>query len=350
MRWSIAVLIVSLAGCHGLTIGTRDHVWMHTPVVMNGKFVQETPPTTTDSPVREVALGSTCACKAPKVAIVDVDGLLLNSDFTGPFSAGENPVAAFREKLDAASRDPAVCAVVLRINSPGGGVTASDVLWHDVLTFKAQTHKPVVACLLDLGCGGAYYLATAADQIVAHPTSITGGVGVILNLYNLRDAMAYFNVSAQRIKAGSNIDMGTSVEKLPEEAKTQLQAMAEEFHERFRQVVKRARPGIDAADANNFDGRVFTAGQALERHFVDRIGYLDDAVALAKQMSNQQNACPVLYRRCNDPAHSIYAVTANVPLQSSFMPISVPGLDRARLPTFLYLWQPEATLEKLAGK
>lgn len=352
MRRAVCLLafLLTTAGCHPLTVATQDHVWMQTPVVMNGRFVQETPPTTIDGPVREVVLGGPAPCKGPKIAVVDVDGLLLNTDFTGPYSTGENPVAAFREKLDAAAADPAVAAIVLRINSPGGGVTASDILWRDLCAFKTQTRKPVVACLLDLGCGGAYYLATAADVIVAHPTTVTGGVGVILNLYNLDAAMAYFNVFAQQIKAGPNITMGNQVEKVPPEQRVLLQRMADEFHERFRHVVRQARPAVNAADATNFDGRVFTAGQALERHFIDRVGYLDDAIALARELAHQPQAGVVLYRRPNDPAHSAYAVTPNVPLQGTFLPVSVPGLDRSRLPTFLYLWQPDPTLEKLSGK
>ncbi len=117
-----------------------------------------------------------------RVAIIDVDGLILNTPFVGPLSCGENPVALFREKLDAVARDKCVKAVVLRINSPGGGVAACISMRHDLERFKACTKLPVVACLMDTAAGGAYYLASGADQIVAGPATVTGGVGVILNL------------------------------------------------------------------------------------------------------------------------------------------------------------------------
>ncbi len=107
----------------------------------------------------------------PAIAVIDVDGILLNMDMTGPASAGENPVSLFRERLDAAAADPCTRAVVVRINSPGGGVTASDIMRHDLEQFKNNTRFPVVACLMDIGAGGGYYVATAADQIVAHPTT-----------------------------------------------------------------------------------------------------------------------------------------------------------------------------------
>jgi protease-4 len=224
-------------------------------------------------------------------------------------------------------------------------------MWQELLRFRNRTQIPVVACLMDLGTGGGYYLATAADLIVAHPTSVTGGIGVILNLYNLREAMGYFNVLGQQIKSGPNIDMGTSAAPLSPEARKMLQAMADEFHQRFRRVVTRARPQVDAADGTNFDGRVFTASQALERRLIDRIGYLDDALAAARDLAGLADAEVVLYHRPDDPARTPYALTPNIPLQNAgWMPVNIPGLDRSRLPSFLYLWQPEATLEKLGGK
>ena len=109
--------------------------------------------------------------RAATVAIVDVDGLLLNNDATGLGSWGENPVSVFRERLDAIECDPHVCAVVIRINTPGGSVTATDIMWRDLTAFKKRTCVPVVACLMDVAAGGGYYLATAADSIVAHPTT-----------------------------------------------------------------------------------------------------------------------------------------------------------------------------------
>src|SRR5205085_10593372 len=129
-----------------------------------------------------------------RVAIVDVDGLILNTPFAGPMSLGENPVALFREKLDAVEADGCVKAVVLRVNSHGGGVAACVAMRRDLERFKARCRKPVVACLLDTAAGGSYYLASAADTVVATEASVTGATGVILNLFNLQDLMAQFNV------------------------------------------------------------------------------------------------------------------------------------------------------------
>jgi protease-4 len=318
----------------------------------SGRIVADSPPQNNISPVLPKQVLNTGTESGQRVAIIDVDGLLLNMDMVGPSSHGENPVSLFREKLDAAAADPCVRAVVVRINSPGGGVTATDIMWHDLESFKSRTSRPVVACLLDVGTGGAYYLATAADLIVANPITITGGIGVVLNLYDLTGAMAesqgrIYNLS---IKAGENIDLGSGMAPLPEEKRRLLQEMANQMHRRFREVVIESRPLPDAADETNFDGRVFTAQQALDRGLIDQIGYLDEAIAAAEELAGIQGAHVVLYHRCNDPPRSLYAVTPNVPLHGGGLLPGMPGMDRSRLPTLLYLWQPEPTLEKLGGR
>ncbi|MFN4258610.1 MAG: S49 family peptidase [Gemmataceae bacterium] len=354
MRNSVVLLLglVGLAGgCGPFHICTNSRVRVEEPIHTVSRVITENPPIVDGGPVREMVVQPARRCAAAKVAVVDVDGLLMNTDMTGPSSLGDNPVSIFREKLDAIAADPCVRAVVLRINTPGGGVTASDIMWHELRRFKAQCGKPVVACLMDLGTGGGYYLATGADWIIAHPTTVTGGIGVILNLYNLQDAMGYFNIIGQPIKAGNLIDMGTPIAPLEAEAGRLLQAMADDFHQRFIRVVEQMRPQVQRDEASTFDGRVFTAAQALERKLIDQIGYLDDAIQTAQQLAQVPDAAVVLFHRCNDPAYSPYAVSPNVPLQSApLMPLSLPGLDRTRLPTFLYIWQPEATLEKLSGK
>lgn len=329
-----------------LSVGCKHPV----QAVTRSRIVNETPPVINACRLVPMPLRGPSGEGVARIALIDVDGLLLNMDMTGLYSAGENPVSLFRERLDAAAADPRVRAVVVRINSPGGGVTATDIMWHDLQTFKSRTGYPVVACLLDVATGGGYYLATAADQIVAHPTTVTGGFGVILNLYNLQDAMAQFNIIGTPIKSGRNVDLGSSIHPLEDDQRELLQQMSDQFHARFKQVVQSGRPSRRLQNEQDFDGRIFTASQAQQRNLVDTIGYLDDALALAGRMSGCPRTQVVLYHRPNDPARTPYAVTPNVPLQQTMIPLSIPGLDRSRLPTFLYLWQPDPTLEKQGGR
>lgn len=342
MRVALVLLILLpvCAGCRNLVVGTK--------IVGPVETRLDVPPVSVSAGnVQPVVVQPGAA----RIAIIDVDGLILNSPFVGPLSVGENPVALFREKLEAIAADPCVKAVVLRVNSPGGGVAACISMRHDLERFKERTRLPVVACLMDTATGGAYYLASAADQVVAGPATVAGGVGVILNLFNLRDLMAQFNVIPQSIKSGEFTDIGTSARALTEGEKALLQAMADEFHRQLIADVKRSRPMITNNSA--FDGRIFTGPQAKAIGLADHIGDLDEAIQMAAGMG-----CPglttrpgvVMYRRANDPARSVYAVTPNIPLQGAGLLPNLPGLDRSKLPTFLSVWQPELTMEKLGGK
>ena len=368
MRISLPVIVFVFlnAGCDRFVMKTSSRVTMDGPVTT---AVDIPPVSPTAGKLRAIVVQQGAA--NARVAVVDVDGLIMNAPFVGPLSVGENPVALFREKLDAIECDPCVRAVVLRVNSPGGGVAACQAMRRDLERFKARTRKPVVACLLDQATGGAYYLATAADSVVATPGTVTGGLGVILNLYNLKELMAQFNIIPQTIKAGPNSDIGTSARPLKPEERQLLERMAGDYHEQLLAEVRHARPQIEAIDATlpegdderwwwppvakkstALDGRVFTAAQAQTLGLVDRLGDLDGAIELAAQMAGGGPIRPqaLLYRRSNDPANSIYAVTANTPLQAAGLFPSLPGLDRAKLPTFLSVWQTDMTVEKLSGK
>lgn len=348
------MLLLPLSGCQGLVpfpvrVETDNKVVLEGP--LRGQFAADLPPVRSVEPLVEVPLASmdagSSAAGAAKVGLLDVDGLLLNTNFTGLYSNGENPVALFREKLDQFAADPALKAVVLRINSPGGSVAATDVMARDLLNFRERTGKPVVAAVLDLGAGGGYYLAAAADAVVAQPSSLVGGVGVVLNLYNLREMMAQFNVLSQSIKAGEHIDLGTANSALSAEGKKLLQDMANEYHGTFKQFVTQRRR-LRPQDEYLLDGRILTARQAHQAGLVDQIGYVEDALALARGYGKCPEAKVVLLRRPGDPARTPYAVSPNLPMQ--LLALSMPGLDRSKLPTFMYAWTPDPTLEKVSGK
>lgn len=288
-------------------------------------------------------------CGAGRIAIVDVDGLIIDDAISGLGSMGENPVGLFREKMRRIENDPSISAVVLRINSPGGGVTASDMMAHDIDRLKLSRGLPIVACLMTTGAGGGFYLATSADALVAHPTSVVGGIGVILNTYNMEDTLAQYNILATPIKSGDKIDVGTPQRVMEEDEQALLEGMAKQFHDRFIERVQRTRGERLLLDPPLFDGRVMSGQQAFDSGLIDQLGYLDDAIELAGQLAGLPSSSPVvLLRRDNDRALSEFDVTPNRPMNSLF-PLSVPGLDRSRLPTFLYLWQPEPRIVTASG-
>lgn len=344
MRLTFLLLTVFLAGCgHAIPVrlGTTEPLGVELTPNNNERAVVEMPLEGGDDK---------CNDKGPKVAIIDVDGILLNTTYTGPYATGDNPIDIFREKLDAA-RAPDISAVVVRINSPGGSVTASEIMWSELMRFKQETGKPVIACLLDLTCGGAYYLATACDQIVAHPTTVVGGIGVVLNLYNFQGTLNLAKVENLSIKSKESpkIDLDYRIGVLNEDDKEMLIGMADELHDQFKKVVRSRRPAVKDA-AETFDGRVFLPKQAKERGLVDDVGHLPDVIALARSLGGCNQAGVVILHRRNDVARTPYATTPNTPLQASLLGVSVPAGDRNRLPTFLYLWQPDPSMERLSGK
>jgi protease-4 len=222
---------------------------------------------------------------------------------------------------------------------------------EELKQFRAETHKPVVACLMDVATSGAYLIAAGSDQIVAHPTAITGGLGVVFNHFNLQDAMAQLNLVFDPVKSGAKIDMGTVTGPLDDETKTLLQRMADTYREHLLRRIKESRTGMTVQDHRVVqDGRVEIAAEALALHLVDRLGYLHDAINLAEQMAGASDAEVVILHRSGYPVHSLYAITPTPAPLNDAIPFSYPGLDRSKLPSFLYLWQPDPTLPRLGAR
>lgn len=226
-----------LSACGAVVLGGCQ---LPQPIDVRTRVIVEPQPVKDVAPIVEMPVSGKPNC-GPRVAIVDVDGILVNENETGLMSVGANPIDQFRAKLDYAARQPEITAVVVRINSPGGGVTACDIMHRDLQRFRESTGKPVVACLMDVATGGGYYLATASDLIVAHPTTVTGGLGIILNLYNLEDMLAQFNIVGVPIKSGKHIDAGSPIRTMSPESRKMLERMARDLHARFRESIIRGR-------------------------------------------------------------------------------------------------------------
>lgn len=350
IRSAVCVLLL-LATCVGcgrpIRAITSNKVFMPHGMNMTGRVVTKVEENDATEPIEATIVatppgGNEC----PRIALIDIDGLILNTEVSKGLQDSDNPVTLFREKLDRASLDPNVRAFIVRINSPGGSVVASDLLFHDLERLRERTGLPVVAYIMGLGTGGGYYLACAADEIYAHPNAITGGIGVIFNYYNLELLLAQQNVTPAPIKAGENIDMGSCLTQLKPETLDWLKQMAGEFHNRFKQIVIRRRPSVDR-DPETFDGRVFAASQALDNGLIDGVGYLEEAIGRAQQLAGTGDCAIVMYHRSFNPPRSIYATDGLDPAPKQIVPMSIPGLERSRLPGFLYLWQVDPTIERV---
>ena len=173
-----------------------------------------------------------------------------------------------------------------------------------------------------------------------------------MNHANLREVMGTFSAKHETVKSGDLIDMGDVTMALSPEVRGLFQDMSDSYRDRFTGRVTENRPGMSRNDRMAvFDGRIVPSQTALKFHMIDAIGYPEDAIAEAERLSNSGGGSEVvLFQRAGYPTRSIYATTANIPLQSTIFPISVPGIDRTKLPTFLYLWQPDPTTIKLGGQ
>jgi protease IV len=231
-----------------------------------------------------------------KVVRIPVKGVLVERDEGGLF-ASRGPVETALRQIRAATEDGDVKAIILEVDSPGGGVTASDLMYKALLDFKASTpDRKIVALLGDIAASGGYYVTTAADYIIAQPTTITGSIGVIISKYNIKKLGDDYGVKLETIKSGRNKDILSPFADLSDEQKTVLQDVVDEMYQRFVGLVARARPGVSKDDLQRLtDGRVFTSTKALECKLIDEIGYWNDAVAKTEGLLDVKEVKVVRY-------------------------------------------------------
>jgi protease-4 len=276
-----------------------------------------------------------------KLLLIDLDGPITSEEREGPLGikTRESTIGRLEAELKRAGEDDAVKAILLRVDSPGGTVTASDIVYHRLMRFKAEHGVPVIAQFMDVAASGGYYSSLAADEIVAHPTTITGSIGVIFTGVSVEGLLDKLGVRDQTIKTGAKKDIGSPLRTMTEEERRLLQNLLDEMQARFLRLVRERRPEVtDQTAALIADGRVIGAQQALEMGLVDRIGYLDDTIELAKSRVGVQKARVVLYRRPDEYAESVYSRSEGGPTRVNLINIDWDPLHRH--PQFLYLWNP----------
>lgn len=298
-------------------------------------------PANTGGPVQELTVTDADGyfCKN-KIALIDVEGLIANARTSGLMGGGDNPVTLFKERLDRAADDRNVKAVVLRINSPGGAVTASDIMYQDLKKFRADTGKPVVACMMDVAASGGYYLAMGCDRVYAHPTTVTGSIGVIMSLYNAHGLFTKLGITSNPIKSGPNKDLGNPGRPMTEEEKAILQGMVNNYYDQFVKIVAEGRHMEETKVRPLADGRVYTGIEAQKFGLVDEVGYLKDAIEFAKGLAEIRDARIVAYDRGSGSRGSIYAAAPRIPSEITIK-LDVLGLPGAQGgAAFMYLWEP----------
>jgi len=276
-----------------------------------------------------------------KVLMIDIDGTISSALETGFLVREKSVVARVFERLERAAADPLVKAVILRLDTPGGEVTASDIVYHEVLRFKERTGRPVVGLMMSVAASGGYYIASACDAIVAHPSSLTGSIGVISIFPSLESLMSKVGVKVNVIKSGPSKDSGSPFREMTEEDRKLFQVIIDEYYEGFLEVVARGRKGkVPAADLRTIaDGRIYTAPQALKLGLIDAIGYFDDAFGKAKDLASLKSAKLVSYTYFPKSKSNIYAGRLGdfSPLDAKVLESMLAVLKAG----FYYLWLPQ---------
>jgi len=223
-----------------------------------------------------------------RIVVLPIEGLItLNSDHL----VGAMSVDHIVKKLEAARDDKTVKAIVLRINSPGGSVGAVQEIHRAVLKLK-EKKKIVVSSFGDVSASGGYYIACAGDHIVSNPGTITGSIGVIMQIPNVQNLLKKVGVGFEVIKSGQFKDAASPFRDMSKEEKALFQELLLDAYDQFYQAVKEGRKLSDEALKTLADGRVFSGRLALKKKLVDELGGLEEAVQKAKELSGLKDKKP----------------------------------------------------------
>ena len=275
-----------------------------------------------------------------KVACIPVSGLIIGSPMPG---TELTPTAIFSEQLRMAREDQAVVAVLLYIDSPGGSITAADIMYEEIKRFRTETGKPVVACLMDVAASGGYYVAAGCDAIVAHPTTVTGSIGVLVSSYDASGLLEKIGIEDRSVASGEYKQMLSYTTRRTEQERARdmalLRAIVMAMKDRFVTVVDEGRKDLNREQVEALaDGRIFTAQQALDHKLIDAIGYEHDAVAGVAKLAKKTNVRLVQYQRPPSVRDLLFgrvqAPEIRLELGDSLL------LTRSPMP--MYLWSPGA--------
>ena len=277
-----------------------------------------------------------------KLLLIDLQGIISNKKkvtVTG-VQTKIGMVEQIREMITKAGKDEDIKALLIKINSPGGTVTSSDIIFHEIVTYKKRYQVPIFIQIMDLAASGGFYIALAGDEIIAHPTSLIGSIGVIALKVNLKNLMGKIGVDWEIVKSGDKKDFMSPFRSFTDEERKLFQNTIDNFHDRFVTLIADNRLELDMEQVRSLaDGRIFTSTQAQEAKLIDRIGYLSDTIDRIKIKTGYPDLKIVTYQREGDFKSSVYSL---YPQTHDFNLINFDlGLDKNSLtPNFYYLWMP----------
>ena len=289
-------------------------------------------------PLKEYTLQGT---QKGKVLVIPIKGKISDNPKLGLLSKKPSMVQEVVSQLRKAEKDSRVRAVLLKIDSPGGSVTASDLLYHEITEYKKRTGAKVVVAMMNIAASGGYYIALPADFIVAHPTSITGSVGVIFLQPRISGLLEKIGVGVDVKTSGKYKDMGSMFREESEAEREILQDLTDQLGKRFIELVRTNRNLDEKALAETASARIFLADEALALRLIDQVGYLSDAITKAKDLAGlPPDAKVVVYRRIEYPNDTLYntRITAGSDQKLTLVDIDLMKAAGDMQAGFYYLW------------
>jgi protease-4 len=278
-----------------------------------------------------------------KILYLPLHGVISNEPSEGFLSSRPGLVQETVSHLRKAYADPDVKAVVLAVDSPGGGVVDSEILYSELSGFKERTGKKLVALMFGVAASGGYYASIAADRIVAHPSTVTGSVGAVFIQPKVFGLMDKIGVGTEVAVSGKNKDMGSPFRESTPEEKALMQQMIAGMGGRFLDLVAQRRRLTSEAKVQVGTARVFTAEEAQKIGLVDKVGFLADALAEARALAGlPEDARLVVYRRsafAEDNAYNL--ATGEWAGSRPLAEIPLARLLNGPRTGFYYLWAPE---------
>ncbi len=242
-----------------------------------------------------------------KILVLEVLGPITITSGESRFLPSEGTLERLDAVLAKARKDSSIKGIILKIDSPGGGLTASDLVYREIMEFKKSRGIPVVSVIVGEGTSGAYMAALAGDKIVALPSSIVGNIGVLLPSVSLAGLMDKLGIKNQTITSGRFKDTGNPLRNMTDKDRDILRSIVMDFYNNFLKRVEHRRPLTKHDIEVVKDGRVMTASQALKYHLIDEVGYFNDALDMVENMANAKGATVVVYRRSGEKTGGFYS-------------------------------------------
>ncbi len=283
-----------------------------------------------------------------RILVVPIKGTITDQSSGGVFGARQSPVEKVQTRLERAVEQEEVKGIILRVNSPGGGVTASDQIYHEIKRFqKKRPDVTVLSYMENVAASGGYYVSAPADYIMAHRTCITGSIGVLMQFFVVEGLLKKWDVNAVTITP-ENADkksLGSPFKELKPEERDIFQGIVEKMYAQFVDVTANGREQLSREEVLELaDGRIYHAEEAVQNGLIDQTGYFDDAVEKVKKMQDIDQAKVVKYE-----TQKTFFDAFRSAIRSGSSPRLTSRIQRLLAgehpPELLYLWSPRNQIE-----